>query len=103
MRAFNELNKPLVYDKEEGDRFQEEMISQIIKEGEKKKQRVVRFLGSNIWPIEKIVEKFGLSHDVIKDHGNGLVKMAFYSDESMRVVCFYLTMPYSEVLERLDK
>jgi hypothetical protein len=55
MKSFNELNKPLVYDKEEGDRFQEEMISQIIKEGEKKKQRVVRFLGSNIWPIEKIV------------------------------------------------
>ncbi len=78
-------------------------LNEIIKSGEEKKRRVLRFLeNNNGWKIEAIVERFGLSHDVVEDYGsNGLVKIAFYADESMRIVCFELHMPYSEVLKKL--
>lgn len=78
------------------------ILTKIIKQGEEKKQRVLRFLEANSgWKIQDIVKKFDLDHDVKKDLGNGLVKMSFFADESMRVECFELTMPYSEVLETL--
>lgn len=77
-------------------------INQIIKNGKEKKQQVLSFLESNHYcTIKEIVEKFDLSHDVSKDFGNGIVKVAFFADESMRVVCLELRMAYTEVLSVL--
>jgi len=77
-------------------------LSEVIKSGEEKKRRVLRYLENNNGrTIQEIVKKFDLAHDVKKDFGNGLVKMAFFADESMLVECFELTMDYDEVLETL--
>lgn len=103
MNSWNLLNGPIKKMSDEEIKSERDSgIKQIIENGEEKKQRVLRFLGSNShWKIEKIVEKFDLSHDVSKDFGNGMVKVAFYADESMRIVCFELDMAYSDVIEVL--
>lgn len=93
------LNAPITKMTDKEFKAQEDKdLAEVVNSGEEKKQRVLRFLEANYnWPIAKIVQKFDLYHDVIKDFGNDLVQAGFYADESMRVLCFDLTMPYDEL------
>ena len=100
MTDWTKLTDPIV----KTDYDQNADLTTIIKSGVAKKQRVLKFLENNIgWKITDIVKKFDLDCDVKKDYGNGLVLMSFFTDESMLVETFTLTMPYKEVLETLNK
>jgi len=58
---------------------------------------VMHFIKANPnWGARKIVEKFNLDWSLIKDFGNGISKIGFYTDESQRFSVMELNLPTNE-------
>ena len=67
------------------------------KEADQKISKLMVFLGSNsAWKTRKIVAKFGLDWSLIRDFGNGISEVGFYTDESQRFLAMTLHLPTDE-------